>query len=372
MGVTCSTCFESTKAHEKHLSIRGTDITIFPNPVDNNSRSEEITKAKASKHIPQTNYIQIFSSSSTLLGKLIKLQALVRSFQYRMHSATVREFHKTRVDRRKEDFKSVYDFDQFDVKGWLAFYKENPNPKLQESKLRYKEIIMSTGYYFGQVDAESAPEGYGVLKEKEGKKTEGNWVKGKLNGWCRVTTSQGDCYEGLFKDNVLNGKGKKINQNGELYEGDFVNGFKQGFGVEETADQKYEGEFVRNQKEGKGTVTYKRKGKVFTGDFKNNSINGKGRLTHDTGDYYDGYFQDNQMHGLGKYVWKDGSFYEGEYVKGEKTGTGTFVWPDGRRYEGDFFKGVPHGNGILNVKGNRTYEVVFEKGKIKTKKQISI
>lgn len=368
MGVTCSTCFENTKGHEKRFSVGNFNKIVEVDTLDMTEKNEETVKvAKNQKKVIEPDYIHAFSTNSKLLNNLIKLQALVRTHQYKKRSSTLREFYKHKKDRRKEEFQSVFDFEPFNIYGWKAFYENSPNPQLDESKLLYKEIVSPYSYYYGQVDQHGKPYGYGVLKEKEGKKSEGYWTDGKMNGWCRVTSKRGECFEGLFKNSVLNGKGRKINLNGDYYEGDFVDGNKHGVGVEETVDQKYEGEFQENQKEGKATVVYKNKGRVYTGSFKNNAINGNGKLTYDSGDYYEGEFQENQMHGIGKYVWKDGSSYEGEYFNGEKTGKGLFVWPDGRTYRGQFLKGVPHGSGLLKVKGNKQYDAVFEKGKLKEK-----
>ena len=55
--------------------------------------------------------------------------------------------------------------------------------------------------------------GKGSLYLQNGKKFEGNFINGELNGWCRYISDKAICYEGLFIDGVLNGKGEIITIN---------------------------------------------------------------------------------------------------------------------------------------------------------------
>ena len=206
--------------------------------------------------------------------------------------------------------------------------------------------------------------GKGVLYLKAGKKYEGNFINGELNGWCRFINSNGICYEGLFKSGNLNGKGEiiKIDQNRRknIYRGDIHNFKKEGIAEEKTNDYVYKGDFLNNLKHGKGKIKYKY-GDYYEGDFKRGVITGKGYYVWKNKDTYLGDFVGGKMHGIGLYKWPDGSEYEGEYINNIKEGNGVFKWKDGRVYKGQFQNGKAHGKGILTVNGV-SFDAIFENG----------
>ena len=209
--------------------------------------------------------------------------------------------------------------------------------------------------------------GKGSLYLQNGKKFEGNFINGELNGWCRYISDKAVCYEGLFIDGVLNGKGEiiTINENRKkyIYKGDIINFKKEGIGIEKTNDYNYEGEFHNDIKHGKGKIIfYNNNSESYEGDFKNGDITGKGFYIWKNKHTYLGDFLRGKMHGKGIYKWPDGNVYEGEYIYGIKEGYGEFKWNDGRIYKGPFKNGKQHGKGKLTVNGT-TFDAVFEKGK---------
>ena len=209
--------------------------------------------------------------------------------------------------------------------------------------------------------------GKGSLYLQNGKKLEGNFINGELNGWCRYISDKAICYEGLFIDGVLNGKGEiiTINENRKkyIYKGDIINFKKEGIGIEKTNDYNYEGEFHNDIKHGKGKIIfYNNNSESYEGDFKNGDITGKGFYIWKNKHTYLGDFLRGKMHGKGIYKWPDGNVYEGEYIYGIKEGYGEFKWNDGRIYKGPFKNGKQHGKGRLTVNGT-TFDAVFEKGK---------
>lgn len=209
--------------------------------------------------------------------------------------------------------------------------------------------------------------GKGSLYLQNGKKFEGNFINGELNGWCRYISDKAICYEGLFIDGVLNGKGEiiTINENRKkyIYKGDIINFKKEGIGIEKTNDYNYEGEFHNDIKHGKGKIIfYNNNSESYEGDFKNGDITGKGFYIWKNKHTYLGDFLRGKMHGKGIYKWPDGNVYEGEYIYGIKEGYGEFKWNDGRIYKGPFKNGKQHGKGRLTVNGT-TFDAIFEKGK---------
>eukprot|EP00794_Sanderia_malayensis_P012083 gene12083-13327_t len=66
-------------------------------------------------------------------------------------------------------------------------------------------------------------------------------------------------------------------------------------------------------------------GTVYRGEWQNDTMNGRGVLTHPSGAIYEGDFLNNMMHGHGKYTWPDGSKYEGPFHQNRLEGTGKFT-----------------------------------------------
>ena len=216
--------------------------------------------------------------------------------------------------------------------------------------------------------------GKGVLYLKNGKKYEGNFINGHLNGWCRFINSNGICYEGLFIDGILNGKGEIIkideNRRKNIFRGDIKNFKKEGKGEEKTSDYTYEGEFLNDIKHGKGKINYNNTGDYYEGIFTKGEITGNGFYSWKNKHMYNGDFVAGKMHGKGLYVWPDGNEYEGEYVNNVKEGYGVFKWRDGRIYKGKFKNGRPHGKGILTINGI-SFDAIFENGKFLGEFQMS-
>ena len=102
--------------------------------------------------------------------------------------------------------------------------KENTQKKkyLIKKNSKNEELFL----YIGELDLYNGINGYGELYLKNGKKYEGIFINGKLNGYGRLIDSlKMRCYEGNFKDNeLLDGKGRIIDIKDDgskiVYEGD--------------------------------------------------------------------------------------------------------------------------------------------------------
>jgi hypothetical protein len=68
-------------------------------------------------------------------------------------------------------------------------------------------------------------------------------------------------------------------------------------------------------------------------------MNGKGTLTHPSGEKYSGEFKDDKKHGKGYYIYPNGTTYEGGYKNDVFHGKGKFIDPMGKILEGNFKNG---------------------------------
>lgn len=269
-------------------------------------------------------------------------------------------------------------------------------------------------------------DGYGVQVWPGGCKYEGNWSYGWPFGIGKFTLSDGDVYEGAWRDLWSSGQASVC-----LSGPTAVNGFTSGVGdgylwlwykeelvqvhsptrkktairskrseletqiakitnmIEQTKrkletglepsdlfkanlrvyrrkeyeDGKvYEGEFAEDSRDGRGKVTWAN-GDCYEGEWRNDMHHGFGRNVFANGSMYCGSYRENVKHGLGEYVWEDGSMYTGEWVGNKMQGVGEYKWQDGRRYVGEWKNGVMHGYGILEWKDGKKYEGAWEQGK---------
>jgi hypothetical protein len=95
-------------------------------------------------------------------------------------------------------------------------------------------------------------------------------------------------------------------------------------------------------------------GSVYSGDFLEGAIHGRGIMTWANGDKYEGTFENNSRTGIGTYTWANGDKYVGEFLNNQRTGKGVFTWKDGTKYDGSFNSDQMTGEGTLtNSSGDK-------------------
>ena len=122
-------------------------------------------------------------------------------------------------------------------------------------------------------------------------------------------------------------------------------------GKKKYKDGEYVGEFQNGLRDGKGTFYYYENNeyerKKYEGDWKNDKIEGKGKMIWKSGCIYEGEWSNNLKEGKGFEVFPSGQKYEGNYKNSKRDGKGVFYYKNGDRYEGDFKNGKRHGSGIM-------------------------
>ena len=265
----------------------------------------------------------------------------------------------------KKDFN-----DDFLLKLEAKDKKEKPGKfKVKTDCLVTKDSNNEDCLYKGELSLDGKFNGYGELFYKNGKKLEGKFENGKLNGYGRLINLFGiNCYEGNFKDNqLLDGKGKiiKIEDNGDkiIYEGDIKNMKKEGKGIEKNKDYTYLGSFSDDLRHGKGKIIFNDGEEYYEGDFTNGKMTGYGFYKWSNNNTYKGQFLDGKLHGKGIFKWQDGNEYEGDYVNNIKEGQGEYRSKNGKIYKGPYKNGKQHGIGIVTNPNGESFEVEFNNGK---------
>ena len=224
------------------------------------------------------------------------------------------------------------------IKKYKSLYCPSEGEEEEENTQKKKYLIKKNSkneelfLYIGELDLYNGINGYGELYLKNGKKYEGIFINGKLNGYGRLIDSlKMRCYEGNFKDNeLLDGKGKIIDIKDDgskiVYEGDIKNMKKQGKGTEKTKNNNYEGDFSDDLKHGKGKIIFINEGEYYEGDFNQGKMTGNGFIKFKDKSFYQGEFLDGNMHGKGTFTWPDGTMYEGQYANNLREGFGEYRW----------------------------------------------
>lgn len=128
----------------------------------------------------------------------------------------------------------------------------------------------------------------------------------------------------------------------------------------------YRGQFRQGLREGFGTISYPPRNPSqraeYAGEWRNDRIHGKGKMTWIDGESYEGQWHNEVKHGLGKYSWPTDKTYEGQWANGCMEGNGILYYgkrsdlPGRYSYEGQFSDDMPQGNGVIMFEDGRKYE----------------
>ncbi|CAH8643594.1 unnamed protein product [Heterobilharzia americana] len=169
---------------------------------------------------------------------------------------------------------------------------------------------------------------------------------GNVNQFLYVN---GNAFEGKTINDLLHGRGEFYwADTGTRYIGDFKENRITGRGKITWLNQsEYIGDVVDGIRHGIGTYT-DTNGLQYIGQWKNGKKHGKGRLNYTTDGsvYYDGEWHCGLRHGYGVYRYPNGATYEGQWKDGKRNGEGTMHWSDRDEiYTGSWVDGKQHGLG---------------------------
>lgn len=199
------------------------------------------------------------------------------------------------------------------------------------------DLVLADGsYYSGELDANGAPHGFGILKDLDEDKIiyEGIWTHGLKNGHGTYYLGNGYHYDGDIENEKLHGKGKYYYSKKLLFEGNYDNGTPTGEGTL----------YLANGSTYRGNISAKYKG------------HGKGKLFNKSNVmYYEGDVIETLPHGHGRML-VDYKWYEGEFKNGTMDGVFSCELPDKSLL-------------CMFEKGKMMY-IVSENIKLKTKEEI--
>lgn len=190
--------------------------------------------------------------------------------------------------------------------------------------------------YWGQLFNEK-PEGWGILKRKDG-----------------------TVYVGEFKNHQFRGKIRY--RDGSTLEGTLENDKAHGIATQVTSEFSYTGSFFEGRRHGAGKMSWP-DGRVYEGEFTEGRIEGRGKYTFPNGDTYTGELKDGEFHGQGTLIKRE-STYTGSFIRGKKKGVAKIRWSNGDTYTGEVWHGKPNGYGTFTSSEGIIQTGFFHKGKL--------
>jgi hypothetical protein len=182
----------------------------------------------------------------------------------------------------------------------------------------------------------------------------GNKVGDHLQGKAIIRYQNGSCYIGDIRNSMRHGFGHRSYGTDRTiyYYGEYENDMKSGRGRlwnQRKNKATFEGLWARDKKNGQGTL--ERDEGIYTGNFVEDHLEGKGKMVWTNGDEYEGQFSKDYRNGSGIMKYRNGDVYRGEFKMGKAHGRGHYTWKSGEVYEGGFTDGQMDGHGRINYSG---------------------
>lgn len=176
---------------------------------------------------------------------------------------------------------------------------------------------------------------------KRGKIVQGKFVEENISvpkGEFKKENYDNGYYEGEFSKGKRNGFGTYRWNSGSRFEGNWVNDVRTGFGKFFWTDgARYEGEWANDKMNGYG-VYYAASGSIYRGQWKDDKKY-LGKQEYSWG-YYDGQWANGTWGGQGKEVIYGGATYEGYWIDSKTATNITCTYSDGRVSYGNIENGT--------------------------------
>ena len=227
------------------------------------------------------------------------------------------------------------------------------NKRVGKAQLRFRD----GSQYIGQFINDEA-DGHGLYTDTKGNRYQSKGQKDK---------DEQDDETGHFLKGKLYGKGEIKFINGNTYIGHFKGTHREGYGEmtylitheedNETQTGIYKGYWKRDNREGDGVMTYDN-GSKFSGIWLKDAKY-YGTLSSPEGISYTGYFKNNIYDGKGRLILPTGLIVEGNFIKGEFTNKGKLIYPDGKIFEGNIIDYEIGDRGVITYPNKDQYEGYF-------------
>merc|ERR1719284_894535 len=140
--------------------------------------------------------------------------------------------------------------------------------------------------------------------------------------------SNGNSYMGTWLDGRMHGDGHYIWSDGSDFVGEFHEGYMWGDGKKTwPTGRVYDGEWRKDMMWGEGKMSWP-DGREYIGTFKKGIFHGKGTRKWPVGDHYAGAFKHGMQEGEGTFESaEEGWVYSGQWLQNRMNGRGKVSWP---------------------------------------------
>jgi len=209
-------------------------------------------------------------------------------------------------------------------------------------------------HYRGQFD-NGLPHGHGVIEYQSGVRYSGLWSEGKRHGHGMLLAID-EIYVGEFKADRRAGSGRFYTWDSS-FRGSWMDDLPHGFGSFIYANNNmYTGLWRHGVKSGRGLYFQQAEGRVLSGSWHEDKLDGYGETTNVQGGWYQGEWGSGLRDGYGYSLDPDGTSFEGTWQQGYREGFGIEMKIDGSRYEGEWHKGKRSGNGKAHSSNGEWHE----------------
>lgn len=236
--------------------------------------------------------------------------------------------------KNKIDSNDVFDAAAPSAEGDVSFNTISNSIKSNYDKQPKKQVVSgefengSKWVYEGPM-TKGVRNGTGVLITDSGTVFRGDFVEGRQAGMGELFNDK-TRKAGVMVGAKMDGFGIERDADGVRYEGEHKADKYNGNGVMTwPSGNRHEGTYKDGARNGQGTLKWAN-GNQYTGEFLNNKISGQGTFKFTNGNQYTGNFVNSKMSGQGTYTWADGDRFEGEW-RDDKKLNGTQINTNGSR-----------------------------------------
>jgi len=334
------------KSNTQSVSNLSTPTNNFSNT---NSNSNIINYSENHKKIPKGNNLIIQNFENSTINNTLDNSTIMKNFSHNEISLKLKNelLNLLGSDGTQSSIKRIEETGKYKkFSNYIEKALSNQKFKSDQQIIKLK-LYPNNDFFIGYLDTQTEDPLNGILYSNNGDYYEGEFLKGKKEGYGIIIYKNGTRYEGIFKNNKHNGYGKLIQLDGEVFIGDWKEGKINGKGVRYHSNgDRYIGSYVNNIRNGQGHYIFSN-GDAYEGNWTNGKANGKGKFTFKNGNIYEGEFKDNIICGKGKFTMKNGDVYSGNFKNGLINGKGTLKTEKGEKYSGYFLNGKKHGMGKL-------------------------
>ena len=201
-------------------------------------------------------------------------------------------------------------------------------------------------------------DGLGIYIKKNMSKFIGYFIQDFVNGFGKLTDSNGDEYIGYWKNSQANGVGVYTRKKIISYRGWWKNDKQDKFGIEKWPKLDFVGDYLNGVKEGYGIMNIKYG--IYEGEMKGGNFNGIGKFIFNDKRKYEGEFTNNKMEGYGILYLPGDKIFVGHFKDDLQNGFGVF-YTNKKIYIGFWQNSLLEGEVII-VEGNKIKKQIWDEG----------